>query len=159
MTRKKQALYILGISIPSLGLSLWGFEVGSGGGAFGLITAIGITFGGAGIIAGLTMLFTKNKLGWFDSEPFDFKPIFKKEKKEVNKIKETVVEDNIVKERPINKHASESIQLMKREENLVKRSEELNALVTELETELNQVRENLQTKGWIQSADNGWVIG
>ena len=157
--RNKQALYTLAISIPSFGLGLWSFEIGGGGGAVGLIAAIGITLGVAGIIAGVTMLFTKNRLGWFDSEPFDFKPIFKKEKKEVNKIKETVVEDTIVKERPINKHASESIQLMKREESLVKRSDELNTLVSELETELNQVREDLQTKGWIQSADNGWVIG
>ena len=86
--RKKQALYILGISIPSLGLSIWGFEIGSGGGAVGLITAIGITFGVTGSISGLTMLFTKNRLGWFDSEPFDFKPIFiKKEKTEMPKIK------------------------------------------------------------------------
>ena len=152
--RKKQALYILGISIPSLGLSLWGFEVGSGGGAFGLITAIGITFGGAGIIAGLTMLFTKNKLGWFDSEPFDFKPIFKKEKKEMTKIKkeEPVAEETIVKD------GSESIGLMKREKELVKRSDELNTLIVEADNELYSVRCDLEAKGWIQSSD-GWVIG
>ena len=151
--RKKQALYILGISIPSFGLGVWFFEIGSGGGAVGLISAIGITLGVAGIIAGLTMLFT-NRLGWFDSEPFDFKPIFKKEKTEMPKIKkeEPVAEDTIVKD------GSESIQLMKREKSLVQRSDELNTLVNELETELNQVREDLQTKGWIQSAD-GWVIG
>jgi len=154
--RKKQALYILGISIPSLGLGVWGFEIGSGGGAVGLITAIGITFGIAGIIAGLTMLFTKNKLGWFDdSEPFDFKPIFKKEKKEMTKSKK---EEPVVEQKPINKHASESIGLMQREKELVKRSDELNLLVNELETELANVRENLETKGWIQTAD-GWVIG
>ena len=149
--RNKQALYTLAISIPSFSLGLWSFEIGGGGGAVGLIAAIGITLGVAGIIAGGTMLFTKNRLGWFDSEPFDYKPIFKKEKKEVNKIKETVVEDTIVKD------GSESIQLMKREESLVKRSDELSGLVTELETELNQVRENLQAKGWVLS-DNGWVI-
>ena len=148
--RNKQALYILGISIPSLGLSLWGFEIGSGGGAVGLITAIGITFGVTGSISGLTMLFTKNRLGWFDSEPFDFKPIFiKKEKTEMPKIK---------KEEPVKKDGSESIGLMQREKELVKRSDELQALVTELDAELNQVRENLETKGWIKSAD-GWVIG
>mgnify|MGYP003646246901 FL=1 len=148
--RKKQALYILGISIPSLGLGVWGFEIGGGGGAVGLITAIGITFGVTGSISGLTMLFTKNRLGWFDSEPFDFKPIFiKKEKTEMPKIK---------KEEPINKHASESIQLMKREENLVKRSDELNNLIVEADNELHQVRCDLEAKGWIQSAD-GWVIG
>ena len=151
--RKKQALYILGISIPSLGLSIWGFEIGSGGGAVGLITAIGITLGGAGIIAGVTMLSTKNRLGWFDSEPFDFKPIFKKEKTEMPKIKkeEPVAEETIIKD------GSESLGLMKREKSLLKRQEELSGLVTELETELNQVRENLQAKGWVLS-DNGWVI-
>ena len=161
--RKKQALYILGISIPSLGLSLWGFEIGSGGGAVGLITAIGITFGVTGSISGLTMLFTKNRLGWFDSEPFDFKPIFiKKEKTEMPKIKkeEPVVEEAVAKQKPVKKEGSqsESLGLMKREKSLLKRQEELSGLVTELETELNQVRENLETKGWIQSAD-GWVIG
>ena len=150
--RKKQALYILGISIPSFGLGVWFFEIGSGGGAVGLITAIGITLGVAGIIAGVTMLFTKNRLGWFDSEPFDFKPIFKKEKKEVNKIKEIVVEDTIVKD------GSESIGLMKREKDLVKRSDELNTLIVEADNELHQVRCDLEAKGWIQSAD-GWVIG
>ena len=150
--RNKQALYILGISIPSLGLGVWGFEIGGGGGAVGLITAIGITFGVTGSISGLTMLFTKNRLGWFDSEPFDFKPIFiKKEKTEMPKIK---------KEEPVKKEGSESesIQLMKREENLVKRSDELNNLIVEADNELHQVRCDLEAKGWIQSAD-GWVIG
>jgi len=152
--RKKQALYILAVSLPSLSYGLWSYETGTGGGAVGLAISILITFGGAGIIAGVTMLFT-NRLGWFDdSEPFDFKPIFKKEKKEMTKIKkeEPIAEETIVKD------GSESIGLMKREKELVKRSEELNTLVSELETELNQVRENLEIKGWIQSAD-GWVIG
>ena len=150
--RKKQALYILGISIPSLGLGVWGFEIGGGGGAVGLITAIGITFGVTGSISGLTMLFTKNRLGWFDSEPFDFKPIFiKKEKTEMPKIK---------KEEPVKKDGSESesIGLMKREVELQKRSQELNTLIVEADAELNQVRDDLQTKGWIQTAD-GWIIG
>jgi hypothetical protein len=148
--RNKQALYTLAISIPSFGLGLWSFEIGGGGGAIGLISAIGITLGAAGVIAGVTMLSTKNRLGWFDSEPFDYKPIFKKKEKiEVNKIK---------KEEPVEKSGSESIGLMQREKELVKRSDELNALVTELDAELNQVREDLQTKGWIQSAD-GWIIG
>ena len=150
--RNKQALYILGISIPSLGLGVWGFEIGGGGGAVGLITAIGITFGVTGSISGLTMLFTKNRLGWFDSEPFDFKPIFiKKEKTEMPKIK---------KEEPVKKDGSESesIGLMKREVELQKRSQELNTLIVEADAELNQVRDDLQTKGWIQTAD-GWIIG
>jgi len=157
--RKKQALYLLAVSLPSLGFGLWSFEIGGGGGAVGLATSILITFGGAGIIAGVTMLFT-NRLGWFDSEPFDFKPIFKKEKKEMTNIKkeEPIVKEPIAEEKPVKKDGSESIGLMQREKELVKRSDELNALVSELETELNQVRENLETKGWIQSAD-GWIIG
>ena len=74
------------------------------------------------------------------------------------KKEEPVVEVTITKEKPINKHASESIGLMQREKELVKRSDELNLLVNELETELANVRETLESKGWIQSAD-GWVIG
>ena len=60
-------------------------------------------------------------------------------------------------EKPVEKSGSESIGLMQREKELVKRADELNALVNEVETELNQVRENLETKGWVNS-DNGWVI-
>ena len=55
------------------------------------------------------------------------------------------------------KSGSESIGMMLREKELVKRSDELNALVNEVETELSQVRKNLETKGWVNS-DNGWVI-
>ena len=158
--RKKQALYLLAVSLPSLGFGLWSFEIGGGGGAVGLAMSILITFGGAGIIAGVTMLFT-NRLGWFDSEPFDFKPIFKKEKKEMTKIKkeEPVVETAITKEEPVKKDGSqsESLGLMKREKSLLKRQEELRALVAELRTELNQVRERLETKGWLLT-ENGWVI-
>ena len=55
------------------------------------------------------------------------------------------------------KSGSESIGLMQREKELVKRADELNTLISEVETELNKVRENLETKGWVNSAD-GWVI-
>ena len=68
-----------------------------------------------------------------------------------------MVKDTITKEKPVEKSGSESIGLMQREKELVKRSDELNALVNEVETELNQVRENLETKGWVNS-DDGWVI-
>ena len=165
--RKQHALYILGISIPSFGLGYWQFELGmASSSAMAMITSIGLTLGGAGILAGLTMLFTKNRLGWFDDDPIldaISKPIFiKKEKREMTKIKkeEPVVETAITKEEPVKKDGSqsESLGLMKREKSLLKRQEELSALVSELETELSQVRENLHTKGWIQSADNGWVI-
>ena len=153
--RNKQALWILLVSILFLGLSIWGFEIGSGGGAVGLITAIGITLGGAGIIAGVTMLSTKNRLGWFDNDDLILETIFKKEKKEMTKIKK---EEPVAKQTPVKKEGSESIGLMQRENELVKRSQELNLLVNELETELANVRDTLETKGWIQSAD-GWVIG
>ena len=149
--RKKQAISTLAISIPSFGLGVSQFEIGGAASSFvAITTSVAVTLGAAGIIAGVTMLSTKNRLGWFDdSEPFDYKPILKKEKTKMTKIK---------KEEPVKKSGSESIGLMQREKELVKRSDELNALVTELETELNQVRNDLQTKGWIQSAD-GWVIG
>ena len=148
--RKKQAISTLAVSIPSFSLGLWGFEIGGGGGAVGLTTSIAVTLGAAGTIAGVTMLSTKNRLGWFDSEPFDYKPIFKKkEKTEMTKIK---------KEEPVKKSGSESIGLMQREKELVKRSDELNALIVEADNELYSVRCDLEAKGWIQSAD-GWVIG
>ena len=153
--RNKQALAVLIISIPSFGLGVWQFEIGGAASSFvAMSTSIAVTLGAAGIIAGVTMLFTKNRLGWFDGKPLSDKPIFiKKEKREMTKIKkeEPVAEETIIKD------GSESLGLMKREKSLLKRQEELSALVTELETELNQVRESLEIKGWIQSADNGWV--
>jgi len=160
--RNKQALGILLVSIPSFSLGVWQFEIGGAASSFvAMSTSIAVTLGAAGIIAGVTMLFTKNRLGWFDGKPLSDKPIFiKKEKKEMTKIKkeEPIVEEAVIKQKPVKKDGSESIGLMQREKELVKRSDELNALVSELETELNQVRENLETKGWIQSAD-GWIIG
>jgi len=160
--RNKQALGILLVSIPSFSLGVWQFEIGGAASSFvAMSTSIAVTLGAAGIIAGVTMLFTKNRLGWFDGKPLSDKPIFiKKEKREMTKIKkeEPIVEEAVIKQKPVKKDGSESIGLMQREKELVKRSDELNALVSELETELNQVRENLETKGWIQSAD-GWIIG
>ena len=153
--RNKQALGILLVSIPSVGLGVWQFGISGETSSFAaVIIAIAVTLGGAGTVAGLTMLFTKNRLGWFDDD-LVLETIFKKEKREMAKIKK---EEAVVKQKPVKKDGSESIGLMQREKELVKRSDELNALVSELETELNQVRDNLEIKGWIQSAD-GWVIG
>ena len=147
--RNKQALWVLLVAIPSFGLGVWQFGIGGATSSFvAIVTSIAVTLGGAGILVGLTMLFTKNRLGWFDDD-LVLETIFKKEKKEMTKIK---------KEEPIKKEGSESIGLMQREKELVKRSDELNALVSELDAELNQVRESLEIKGWVLS-DNGWVIG
>ena len=150
MKEKKEALIVLGISIPLLCYGAFSFELGGAGSTVEAISvAVSTTLGLAGVIGGLVLFFTKNSLGLLDSkEP---KPIIKEEK-EMSKIK-----DAITKEKPVEKSGSESIGLMQREKELVKRSDELNALVNEAETELNQVRENLETKGWIQSAD-GWII-
>ena len=162
--RNKQALAVLIISIPSFGLGYWQFELGmASSSAMAMITSIGLTLGGAGILTGLTMLFTKDRLGWFDDDPIldaISKPIFiKKEKREMTKIKkeEPVAEEAVVKQKPVKKEGSESIGLMQREKELVKRSDELNALVSELDAELNLVREKLATKGWLLT-ENGWVI-
>ena len=151
MKEKKEALIVLGISIPLLCYGAFSFEIGGAGSTVEAVSvAVSLTLGLTGVIGGLVLFFTKNSLGLLDSkEP---KPIIKEEK-EMSKIK-----DAITKEKPVEKSGSESIGLMKREKELVKRADELNALVNEVETELNQVRENLETKGWIQSAD-GWIIG
>ena len=160
--RNKQALGILLVSIPSFGLGVWQFEIGGAASSFvAMSTSIAVTLGAAGIIAGVTMLFTKNRLGWFDGKPLSDKPIFiKKEKREMAKIKkeEPVVKETTLKEEPVKKSGSESIGLMQREKELVKRSDELNTLIVEADDELHQVRCDLETKGWIQSAD-GWIIG
>ena len=147
MKEKKEALIVLGISIPLLCYGAFSFELGGAGSTVEAIAvAVSTTLGLAGVIGGLVLFFTKNSLGLLDSkEP---KPIIKEET-EMSEIK---------KEKPVEKSGSESIGLMQREKELVKRSDELNTLVNEVETELNQVRENLETKGWIQSAD-GWIIG
>jgi|TARA_Y100001949_G_scaffold78422_1_gene66357 hypothetical protein len=148
MKEKKEALIVLGIAIPVLCYGGFSFELQGASSNFEAITvAIAVTFGLLGVIGGLILLFTKTSLGLLDSkEP---KPIIKKEKE--------MVKDTITKEKPVEKSGSESIGLMQREKELVKRSDELNALVNEVETELNQVRENLETKGWVNS-DDGWVI-
>jgi hypothetical protein len=153
--RNKQALGILLFSIPSFSLGFWQFGTSGETSSFAAVTiAIAVTLGGAGILVGLIMLLTKNRLGWFDDDLM-LETIFKKEKKEMTKIKK---EEPVAKQTPVKKEGSESIGLMQRENELVKRSQELNLLVNELETELANVRDTLETKGWIQSAD-GWVIG
>ena len=144
--RRKQACILLGIAIPLLAFGIAKFEFNGGNSsAMAMIIAISITMGLVCTLSGLVMFFTKVPLGIFDEK--SPKPITKKEK-EMVKTKE---------EKPVKKSGSESIGLMQREKELVKRAGELSALVNEVETELNQVRENLETKGWVNS-DNGWVI-
>ena len=149
MKEKKEALIVLGISIPLLCYGAFSFEIGGAGSTVeAVLVAVSLTVGLAGVTGGLILLFTKNSLGLLDSkEP---KPIIKKEKEMSKK-------DGITKEKPVKKSGSESIGLMQREKELVKRADELNTLISEVETELNKVRENLETKGWVNSAD-GWVI-
>ena len=146
----KEALIVLGIAIPLLCYGAFSFELQGASSNFEAITvAIAVTLGLAGVGTGLLLFFTKTSLGLVESkEP---KPI-KKEEKKMSKIK-----DAITKEKPVKKSGSESIGLMQREKELVKRSDELNALVNEVETELNQVRENLESKGWVNSV-GGWII-
>ena len=150
--RRKQALYILGISIPSFSLGFWFFEIGGAASTAEAITkSIVTTLGLAGTVAGLLMFFTKTSLGLVN--PKEPKPIIKKEK-EMSKIK-----DAITKEKPTTQEAKKgsSVDLMKREKELLNRRDELNRMLEEAETKLTDVRENLESKGWIQSAD-GWII-
>ena len=153
MKEKKEALIVLGISIPLLCYGAFSFEIGGAGSTVKAISvAVSLTFGLLGVIGGLLLLlFTKNSLGLVESkEP---KPIIKKEK-EMSKIK-----DAITKEKPITQEAKKgsSVDLMKREKELLNRRDELNRLLEEAETQLTDVRENLETKGWVNS-DDGWVI-
>ncbi len=142
INRRKDALKILAVSVPMLAYGAFTFEIGgTASSAEAIAKSTVTTLGLAGTVAGLLMFFTKNSLGLIN--PKEPKPIIKKEK-EMVKTKEE-------------KSGSESIGLMQREKELVKRAGELTALVNEVETELNQVRENLETKGWVNS-DNGWVI-
>ena len=177
MKEKKEALIVLSVALPLLCYGGFSFELGGGGSvARSIAIAVSITLGLAGVIGGLVLFFTKNSLGLIGTKakpdsrrirsPEDLinltiddefnklrakatkpKPIIKEEK-EMVKTKE---------EKPVEKSGSESISMMLREKELVKRADELTTLVNEVETELNQVRENLETKGWIQSAD-GWII-
>ena len=145
--RRKQALIILAVGTPLLIFGGFKFELGGATSSImAMILAITLTGGISLTLGGLVMLFTKKPLGIFDTIEVTPKPT--DEVKEMSKTKE---------EKPVKKSGSESIGLMQREKELVKRADELNALVNEVETELNQVRENLETKGWVNS-DNGWVI-
>jgi len=150
MTERKKAFIVLGIAIPLLSYGAFSFELGGANSSLmAASVAVSLTFGLLGVIGGLILLFTKTSLGLVDSkEP---KPIIKKEK-EMSKIK-----DAITKEKPTAEKAKKGSSVELREKELVKRADELNALVNEVETELNQVRENLETKGWVNS-ENGWVI-
>ena len=152
MKEKKEALIVLGIAIPLLCYGAFSFEFGGAGSTVEAISvAVSLTLGLAGVIGGLVLFFTKTSLGLVDSkEP---KPIIKKEK-EMSKIK-----DAITKEKPTAEKAKKgsSVDLMKREKDLLNRRTELLAFLSETETELSQVRENLETKGWVNS-DDGWVI-
>ena len=148
----KEALIVLGIAIPLLCYGAFSFEIGgAGSNVEAIAVAVSLTLGLCGVIGGLILLFTKTSLGLVESkEP---KPIIKKEK-EMSKIK-----DAITKEKPTAEKAKKgsSVDLMKREKDLLNRRTELLAFLSETETELSQVRENLETKGWVNS-DDGWVI-
>ena len=150
--RRKDALKLLAIATPMLAYGALTFEIGGAASTAEAITkSIVTTLGLAGTVAGLLMFFTKTSLGLIDSkEP---KPIIKKEK-EMSKIK-----DAITKEKPTTQEAKKgsSVDLMKREKELLNRRDELNRMLEEAETKLTDVRENLESKGWIQSAD-GWII-
>ena len=152
MTERKKALIVLAIAIPIFSYGAFSFELGGANSSLmAASVAVSIAFGLFGIIGGLILLFTKTSLGLVDSkEP---KPIIKKEK-EMSKIK-----DAITKAKPTAEKAKKgsSVDLMKREKDLLNRRTELLAFLSETETELSQVRENLETKGWVNS-DDGWVI-
>jgi len=168
--RRKDALKLLAIATPMLAYGSITFEIGGAASTAEAIAKSTVTgLGLFGTVAGLIMFFTKTSLGLVDSkEP---KPIIKKEK-EMSKIKDAITKEKLEpidlgrttrKRNPSSDDItqevtqSESIGLMKREKVLVERVSELNGFLNETETKLSQVRENLETKGWVNS-DSGWVI-
>ena len=150
MKKKKEALIVLGISIPILCYGAFSFELeGTSSTIEAIAVALAVTLGLFGVGIGMLMLFTKTSLEIFNEKKS--KPIIKKEK-EMPKIK-----DAITKEKPVKKSGSESIELMQREKALVNRWNDLNTLLDEVRTELDQARTSLETKGWIKT-EEGWVI-
>ena len=156
MKEKKEALIVLGISIPLLCYGAFSFEIGGAGSTVEAIAvAVSLTLGLAGVIGGLVLFFKKIKE---EKEMEEIKDGITKEKPEPIDLGRTTRKrnpssDDITQEVT----QSESISLMKREKVLVERVSELNGFLNETETKLSQVRENLETKGWVNS-DNGWVI-
>ena len=148
----KEALIVLGIAIPLLCYGALSFELGGGGSILeGIAIAVSLTLGFCGVIGGLILLFfTKIKE---EKEMYEIKDGMEKPvEKSSDDITEEVTEEVTEEGAP-----SESIVLMKREKQLVKEEAELNTSINEVETELSQVRKNLETKGWINT-EEGWVI-
>ena len=149
MKEKKEALIVLGISIPLLCYGAFSFEIGGAGSvAKSIAVAVSTTLGLFGVIGGLILFFTKNSLGLVESK----EPKQKKKEKKMAKRKAT------------KKTGSESIDLMQKEKELEKQSEELTESLNEtaktikaVKAELSEVRDNLRTKGWVLS-NKGWVI-
>ena len=153
----KEALIVLGIAIPLLCYGAFSFEFGGAGSTVEAISvAVSLTLGLAGVIGGLVLFFKKIKE---EKEMEEIKDGITKEKPEPIDLGRTTRKssDNITEEVTEEVAPSESIYLMKREKVLVERVSELNGFLNETETKLSQVRENLETKGWVNS-DNGWVI-
>ena len=160
MKEKKEALIVLGISIPLLCYGAFSFELGGAGSTVKAISvAVSLTLGLAGVVGGLVLLFfTKTSLGLIESKEPKLNRSNDSSKEKRNHL--IIKEKEMVKtkeEKPVEKSGSESIGLMQREKELVKRADELTALVNEVEAELIQVIESLDTKGWVLS-DKGWVI-
>ena len=157
MKEKKEALIVLGISIPVLCYGAFSFELQGASSNFEAITvAIAVTLGLFGVGTGLLLLFTKTSLGLVKEPKLNRSNDSSKEKRNHLIIKEKEMVKT-KEEKPVEKSGSESIGLMQREKELVKRADELTALVNEVEAELIQVIESLETKGWVL-ADKGWVI-
>ena len=150
--RRKDALKLLAIATPMLAYGAFSFELGGANSSLmAASVAVSLTFGLLGVIGGLILLFfTKIK------EEKEMSEIKDGMEKTVEKSSDDITEE-VTEEVTQEVTQSESIYLMKREKVLVERVSELNGFLNETETKLSQVRENLETKGWVNS-DNGWVI-
>ena len=159
---KKEALIVLGISIPLLCYGAFSFELGGAGSTVKAISvAVSLTLGLFGVIGGLILLFTKNSLGILDEK----KPqtITKKEIT-MNISNDIPNEEPIIEEEtsayevtPDNEQpASESIRLMNEEKQLVglilQQADELDRL----KQELTACQTRLKAKGWVLTDTGEW---
>jgi len=159
---KKEALIVLGISIPLLCYGAFSFELGGADSTVEAISvAVSTTLGLAGVIGGLILLFTKNSLGILDEK----KPQTITKKEITMNISNDIPNEEPIVEEETSAHevttdseqpVSESIRLMNEEKQLVglilQQADELERL----KQELTACQTRLKAKGWVLTNTGEW---
>lgn len=182
--RRIFAILILVASIPLLWFGINYFEFGGIDDARESIAiASSAVIGLFGVMSGLVMLFTK-RLGMWDARKVDpsVNPLPRFLRKETKAMKKPITtKEEVVHTLPTKKEreyiepdveefmtpatfkeqfidtVGSSIQLMKREKELIKRSTELETLLAEAVSELTSTRDQIKSKGWIDKGGK-WEV-